>query len=566
MKRFLVLFLVVSMALLSSAATSAQESSDDTINLVTFLDTGNFNPLFSANSLIQRLSYDALYRVDGDTGLASPGLGMTTWTLSDDGLVYTFTISDDAMWSDGVPITTEDIKYTLDAAASPDVQSWYFSYLPPELFSNLEIVDDKTFTVTLDTVNCNFINKLFWFVPIADHVYGPDATGVNDHPNNVGGGVSSGPYTVVEYSPDEFVRFEANPYYRGGEPAVKNIIMRFQGDPSVTNLMLESGELDFLRMTASQFDQLSDPDQFDYYQVPNQFGTALMLNAADPNDPQPAYAEDGSLIDQPPHPVLGDVRVRQAIIKGYDKEAILTSIRDEGAGTLMTWFYHTELTPWAGDPSLEPTAYDPEGAKALLDEAGFTDEDGDGVRECHGCLYAEEGTPLAFEITYAPIYSEYQNVVLVAQDQLGDIGFNVTANQVEYNTLSVEYMQPEKFDAVVLSFGGFPPDPDTLATSFLASINDVPGTTGSNYTSVVDPEIDTLLDEGRSVATCAIEDRAPFYQQIQNIGLENVYFGDWAFTTYDYLVVSKRVEGFVNTPLGGEGSEFNFIQGWTVGS
>jgi peptide/nickel transport system substrate-binding protein len=561
MRRWFTLILLV--GLLFGVTAYAQDA--DTLNLTTFLDTGNFNPLFSANSLIQRLTYDALYRVDGDTGMPTPGLGLTTWTLSEDGKTYTFTISDDAFWSDGEPITTADITYTLEAASDPGVQSWYYSYLPPELFTKLTVVDDKTFSIALDEVNCTFINKLFWFVPIAAHVYGPEATGVNDHPNNTQGGVSSGPYTIVEYSPDEFVRFEANPHYRGGEPAIKNIIMRFQGDASVTNLSLESGELDFLRMTAAQFDQLSDPDQFTYYQVPNQFATALMLNHADPADPMPAYAEDGSLNDQPPHPVLGDPRVRKAIAMGYDKAAILTSIRDEGAGALMTWMYHAELTPWANNPELSPTAYDPEGAQALLDEAGWTDQDGDGVRECHGCTTADEGTPLAFEITYAPIYAEYQNVVLVAQDQLGDIGFNVTSKQVEYNALATEYFQPETFDAIVLSFGGFPPDPDGLADGFLKSIYDTPGVTNANWTSVVNLDVDKLVDDGRSVPSCTTEDRAPFYQELQKIGLDNMYFGDWAFTTYDYLVVSKRVEGFINTPLGGEGSEYNFVQDWTLG-
>lgn len=555
MKRCLMLVLVV--GLLFGSTVTAQDGG--TINLVTFLDTGNFNPLFSANSLIQRLSYDALYRVDGETGLATSGLGLTSWELSDDGLVYTFTISDEAYWSDGVPITTADIQYTLDVAADPEVPSWYLSYLPPEMFSNLEVVDDKTFTVTLDAVNCNFINKLFWFVPIAAHVYGPELTSVNDHPNNVNGGVSSGPYTVVEYSADEFVRFEANPYYRGGEPEIKSIIMRFQGDPSVTNLMLESGELDFLRMTAAQFDQLSDPDQFTYYMVPNQFATSMMLNHADPANPMPAYDEAGNLNEQPPHPVLGDINVRKAIAMGYDKNAVLQSIRDEGAGTLMTWLYHPELLAWADSPNLTPTAYDPEGAAALLDEAGWTDEDGDGVRE-------KDGVRLAFEITFAPIYSEYQNLALVAQDQLGELGFEVTINQVEYSTLSTEFFQPETFDAIILSWGGFPPDPDTLATSFLTSDKDVPGTTNSNYSSVVDLEIDALLDEARSVPSCSIEERGALYQEIQEISVENAYWGDWAFTTYDYLVVNPRVQGFINTPLGGEGSEYNFIQDWTFGS
>lgn len=552
--------LILALVFLIAFGVVAQDAG--TINLVTFLDTGNFNPLFSANSLIQRLSWDALYRVDGQTGLPTSGLGLTSWELSDDGRVYTFTIREDARWSDGEPITTADIQFTLDAVASDEVQSWMNTYLPPEIFTSLEVVDDHTFTVTLDSPNCTFLNPLFWFVPLPAHIYGPEVTGVNDHPNNTAGGVSSGPYVITEYSPDEYVRLEANPYYWGGEPQVKNILMRFEGDPAVTNLMLESGDIDFLRMTAAQFDQLTDPDQFDYYTVPNQFATALLLNSADPNNPLPAYDEAGNLNEQPPHPILGDVRVRQAIALGYDKNAVLQSIREEGAGELMTWMFHPVLSPWANNPELGPTPYDPEAAAALLDEAGWTDQDGDGIRECHGCATAEEGTRLAFNITFAPIYAEYANVALVAQDQLGALGFDVAVNQVEYNTLSTEYMQPQKFDAVVLSFGGFPPDPDSLATMFLASTNDQPNV-ANNYTSVVNSEIDELLAAGRSAPSCTVEERAPFYQQIQAIGLENMYVADWAFITYDYLVVNKRIEGFEVMPLGGEASEYNSIQNWT---
>lgn len=553
--------LILAITLLSVVSVVAQDVG--TINLVTFLDTGNFNPLFSANSLIQRLAWDALYRVDGQTGLPTSGLGLTSWELSEDGRVYTFTIREDARWSDGEPITTEDIKFTLDASASDEVQSWLKSYLPPEVYTSFEVIDERTFTVTLDSPNCTFLNPLFWFVPLPAHVYGPEVTGVNEHPNNTAGGVSSGPYTIVEYSPDEYVRLEANPYYWGGEPQVKNILMRFEGDSTVTNLMLEAGEIDFLRMTAAQFDQIANPDQFTYYAVPNQFATALLMNSADPANPMPAYADDGSLNEQPPHPVLGDVRVRQAISLGYDKNAILQSIRDEGAGELMTWMFHPQLSGWANNPDLSPTAYDPEAAAALLDEAGWTDADGDGVRECTSCETAEAGTPLAFEITYAPIYAEYANVALVAQDQLGQLGFDVTVNQVEYNTLSTEYMRPQKFDAIVLSFGGFPPDPDSLGTMFLTSTNDTPDLS-SNYTSVVNPEIDELLAAARSVPSCATEERAPYYHQIQAIGLENMYVADWAFISYDYLVVNNRVQGFELTPLGGEASEYNAIQNWTL--
>jgi peptide/nickel transport system substrate-binding protein len=559
MKSLVLFFLFL--LLVTSPSTLAQDSGDS-IHLMTLLDLGNFNPVFQTNSAISRLSWEALYRVDGETGLPTSGLGLTSWEISEDGLTYTFTIRDDAFWSDGEPITTTDIQYTLDTISSDQVTSWLSAYITAELFSNFEIVNDKVFTVTLESPNCTFINSLFWLVPIPAHIFGPEPSGVNDHPNNTHGGVSSGPYTVIEYSANEFVRFEANPYYYGGEPKIKSIIMRFEGDAAVTNLMLASGEIDFLRMTAAQFDQLPDPNQFNYYNVPNQFATGMLLNSADPNHPMPAYDEAGTPNQQPPHPVLGDVRVRQAISLGYDKRNILRSIREEGAGELMTWMFHPQLEAWANNPELQPAKYDPDTASALLEEAGWTDSDGDGIRECHDCQYAEEGTPLAFTITYAPIYAEYANVALIAQDQLHGIGFDVTVDRIEYGTLITEYLLPQAFDAIVLSFGGFPTDPDGLVTPFLRSENDQPGV-GYNWTSVVNHEIDRLLEAGRSVASCAIEERAPYYHQIQEIGLENSYMADWAFITYDYLVVSKRIDGFVLTPRGGEGSEYNSIQDWT---
>jgi peptide/nickel transport system substrate-binding protein len=220
------------------------------------------------------------------------------------------------------------------------------------------------------------------------------------------------------------------------------------------------------------------------------------------------------------------------------------------------------LEAWANDPNLQPVSYNPDTASALLEGAGWIDMDGDGIRECHGCLYAEEGTRLAFTIAYAPITDENANLALVAQDQLHRIGFDVTVNRIEYVTMMNEYVLPQKFDAAVLSLGGFPADPDERVTLFLKSQNDQPGI-GRNVTSVVNPEIDQLLEAGRRVPGCAIEERAPYYHQIQEIGLENMYVADWAFVTYDYLVVSKSIQGFVQMPRGGEGSEYNSIQDWT---
>src|SRR5262245_34224914 len=146
--KYLVLFISLLMFAISSSAVA--QDSGDTIRLITLLDPGNFIPVFQVNSVITRLSWEALYRVDGETGLPTPGLGLTSWEISEDGLTYTFTIRDDAFWSDGEPITTTDIQYTLETISSDDVISWLNNYLPPELFNNFAVVNDKVFTIRLE--------------------------------------------------------------------------------------------------------------------------------------------------------------------------------------------------------------------------------------------------------------------------------------------------------------------------------------------------------------------------------------------------------------------------------
>ena len=113
----------------------------------------------------------------------------------------------------------------------------------------------------------------------------------------------------------------------------------------------------------------------------------LLINLADPA----IDATDDPLNN--PHPLLGDVRVRQAIQYGIDKQFLVDELLF-GQTTVGV----SELSLGWSKCDIADSEYDPEAAMALLEEAGFTDEDGDGVRECHGCMYAEEGTPLQSQV------------------------------------------------------------------------------------------------------------------------------------------------------------------------
>jgi peptide/nickel transport system substrate-binding protein len=141
-------------------------------------------------------------------------------------------------------------------------------------------------------------------------------------------------------------------------------------------------------------------------------------------------------------PQLADARVRRALTMGLDRETIVEAVV-QGYGTVA----HTGVAPyhWAYDPSaIDLIPYDPEGARALLDEAGWRDRDGDGVRE------AADGTPLSISIKYNASQIR-QQIAEIAQAQLYQIGVGVQPRMVEYTTLVEQVITPEvrDFDGVV---------------------------------------------------------------------------------------------------------------------
>jgi peptide/nickel transport system substrate-binding protein len=136
-----------------------------------------------------------------------------------------------------------------------------------------------------------------------------------------------------------------------------------------------------------------------------------------------------------PHPILSDVRVRQAIRMAIDVDTIVEEVFLGYSQPMWTEFFRP---PYICD--VPKPEYDPAGAVALLEAAGWTDEDGNGVRECHGCLNAEEGYPMSMEFV---IYAEYGEALELTQqliaEMLGDIGIDLELSVIEGNVLWADY-------------------------------------------------------------------------------------------------------------------------------
>ncbi|MCB0083623.1 MAG: hypothetical protein KDE47_21940, partial [Caldilineaceae bacterium] len=183
---------------------------------------------------------------------------------------------------------------------------------------------------------------------------------------------------------------------------------------------------------------------------------------------------------------------------------------------------------WAHDAGIQPYEYDTELAAQLLEDAGWVDSDGDGVRE-------KDGVKLALTLKTNAGNTTREDLGVLVQDQLNSIGFDIDFQAIEFGALVGELLG-QTFDMVIIGWTGLGTDPND--DSFWHTKYDTPDS-GFNFVSYHNPEVDKLLEEGLAVVGCAAADRAPFYQQIQQIIHDDV---PYVFVTGSVGNVGYRTE------------------------
>lgn len=537
MKRSIVFFLVL---LLVTIPIVGQD--DETVVIRGFGNIVTFNPALTNDGASQQ-AYDLLFpkalEVDSFTGEIIPGL--TTFEVSEDGLTYTFTIQEGAIWSDGTPITSADMQFVIEATQQESINTIYEEEVSQ--IAEFNVIDDLTYSIVLETTNCAALGgfQIINFQPA--HKYAADFSDFETSDFNMNPDISGGSYILEEWAPDEFQRFRANPDYFGGEPNIPFLINRVVGEQALAIQAIQSGELDYTYFQGDLFEQISNRDGLQFEAFPQVSVNFLSLNWVDPNDPQPAYDEDGNAVEQTPHPLFSDIAVRQAVALGWNKLDVLETLGGAEGGTPLVGAV-APAYGWAYNTDVEIYPYDPAAAEALLDGAGWTDTDDDGVRECNGCATAEDGTLLAFTIRYSNILQLFETSVLVAQDQLSQIGFDVSLELVEWSNYIPEVYLGQQYDATAMS-NSTATDPNTFMT-LLQSSQDIPGA-GNNLASYVNPEVDVLIEEARAVPGCDPAARAEIYYEIQQITHDDVAY-DWTFVPNIFHVANTRIGNFEPGP------------------
>ncbi|MGB3306182.1 MAG: ABC transporter substrate-binding protein [Thermomicrobiales bacterium] len=395
----------------------------------------------------------------------------TAYEVADDGLSITFTLNPLASWHDGTPLTSLDVKYTLEqivadkaAAAATNLAA----------ITSVDTPDPYTAILRLSQPSASIIGFLSWYgvFILPAHIYqGTDWTTnpANQQP------VGSGPFKFSSYSPGSSVELVANEKYFGEGPFLEKLIFNIIPDPNTQVQSLLNGEVDVLPSLPTA--------QVATVQATPGFKVSEKIY------PSPIYF--GFNCKKAP---LDRVEVRRAIAQAVNRDQILETALG-GLGTISDRFYPAVIE-WASNPDATAPAFDVDAANAALDEAG---------------LPLKGDSRFALKLYYFTGWAEVADTATVLKEQFAAIGVGL-----ELVTLEIASWEDQvrAGDSDLAMLGGFQgPDPANLAMRV--------GTDGTlNLWFYGNPEVDKLLKEGDEAGTQ--EERAPLYFKAQELLAQDV--------------------------------------------
>ena len=479
-----------------------------------------------------------------DFAFGAPGGLATDWSLSDDGTELTVNLRDDVVWSDGTPITATDVKFTYDAIASGAIESDLTGFVDG-IITGVEVVDDQTVVMSFAEADCTALNVAGYPV-IPAHVFDFDGDFENfdysvmiDHEYDTDPAVAGGVFQYHSRVEGQQVNLVANQEWADAGDGVipAGYVALDVADFDVELDRFFAGETNYTEhQPLPRMQEVRDSGE-QFFDYPANSYTYLGLNTADPENAVDGLDEDGNIVEQPPHPIFGDVAVRVALSHAIN----IPELIDEVLGGEGSPIVGTEIpTSWAVHPDLTPREYDPELADQMLTDAGWSDEDGDGIRECNGCANAEDGTPFSFSLITNDSNPQRVDIGVVVQDQLADLGIEVNFEAIDFNTV-VDQLLAQNFDAVVIGWSlSFPSNPDQ--TQIFGGEADTVGA-GFNFTSWVNADYIAANEAARTVPGCDVAERSALYHTMQEIAYDEAPY-IFLYSPNGQYAARTSVDGF----------------------
>ena len=469
MKRFLLTSsALVALSFASTPLAIAQDT--DTVVVGTDVDAGTLDPRLTRDTTASRtadLIYAGLVHI---TPTLEPVPDLAESWENPDPQTFIFKLRPDLTFSDGSPLTAEDVVFTYSSIINPDFNAPTRALYTP--ITAIEAVDPLTVKFTLSAPYAPLLSYLdIGIVPKALVEAGADlATSP----------VGAGPMKLVSWNRGSEIVLEANDSYWRGAPEIENVTIRIIGDNSARAQAFEAGDLDVIQspLSPQDIERLAADDRFG-----NVITAGLGVNYLNFNTKDP---------------LLSDPKMRQAFAMLVDQDTIVNDIY-QGVDQVT----HSIILPssWAYSDTISQPTFDIEGAVALFGEMGWSDSNGDGVLD-------KDGADLAITLaTHSEDPNRVQTVEYL-QAIFESAGVKATAQISDWPSFSTNYVQKGMHQIALLGWLNIV-DPDRLMFAQL--------TTGgsTNWGGYSNPEVDTLLQAGRSTLDQA--ERAKDYQAAATI-------------------------------------------------
>ena len=501
---------------------SGQEGSGGTPSIVRIGWAGSpdtLNPgmaVLSESYTIFELVYDSMYELNMD-GTFTLTLAESA-TVSDDRLVWTFKIRDGITFHDGQPLTAKDVVFSYNLYQSTEDYPWMGGYT--SYFESVEATDANEVVITLTEAIPNIESQLVFLYVLPEHIWGSESAVEFDNVSMIG----SGPFKMVEYAQSEFVHLAANKDHFLTPPNVDEAIFQtFENNDALVQA-IKTGQVDMImEMPATAVATLESEEAVEVF-----VGAPLSPTVTDIifNQVLPENCPEGDGICTG-HPALLDRNVRLALAHATDKQKIIDIIYLGNASPGLT-LIPDGLGVWYNS-SLADYEFDLAKAAQILDDNGYVDADGDGIRDM-----PDGSRSLTFRVNWPSDSVDGPRLAELLSEMWGALGIKTELQSMDPDALTAVCCPAFDFDVMLWGWGS-DPDPNLL----LSVMTSAEITTGSSETGYSNTEYDELY--AQQAVEPDFEKRKALVWKMQEIVHEDVVY---IIPYYDPNIQAYRSDRF----------------------
>ena len=523
-KSYISLVLITIFALVLSACGGIAASQPSILRVGWAGSPDTLNPgtaVLSEAYTIFALVYDTIYeyQLDGTYKLDVA----ESAEVSDDGLTWTFKIRDGINFHDGQPMTANDVAFSVNLYKNNEDYIYLNAYTAN--FDTVEATDDSTVVITLTDAVPNMDYLLSYLYVVPEHVWGTNAEAPASVEFENLEMIGTGPFKMAEYSQNEFVRLTANKEHFANPPKIDEVVFQTFESDDVLVQSLRSGQVDMINeMPATAVETLQGDTNIKVV-TGAPFAPEVSDVIFNQADPENCPTDAGGLCTG--HPALRDRNVRLALTHATDKQKLIDVVL-LGFGSHGLTLIPDGLGYWYND-SIQDYEFDVAQANQILDDAGYADTDGDGVREM-----PDGSQPLNFRMHWPSDSIDAPRQAELLSEMWGEVGVSVELQAVDPDALTAECCPAFDYDIILWGWGS-DPDPNLLLS--VHTTDEIPN--GYNETGYSNPAFDELhIQQGRELDS---EKRREIVWQMQQIAFDDVVY---IIPYYQQAIQAYRVDRF----------------------